>query len=101
VSAPRHQASLRSGWAMTDRISADLWLRYTSALPNPNQASATVAAYTGLDARLAWRPAPGLELSLRGTNLLDKQHAEFTPDLLPSQPLLIERAVYASVKWQF
>jgi iron complex outermembrane recepter protein len=101
VSAPRHQASLRSGWAMTDRISADLWLRYTSALPNPNQASATVPAYTGLDARLAWRPAPGLELSLRGTNLLDKQHAEFTPDLLPSQPLLIERAVYASVKWQF
>ena len=33
--------------------------------------------YTAVDARLAWRPRLGLEISLTGQNLFGARHAEF------------------------
>jgi iron complex outermembrane recepter protein len=101
VSAPRHQTSVRVAWAMSNQLNLDLWLRRTPALPGSTTPQAAIPAYTGLDLRLAWRPISGLELALGGQNLLERRHAEFTPDLLPSQDLQVQRAVYGTLKWQF
>ncbi len=60
-----------------------------------------VPAYTTLDVRYAWRAWNGVELSLVGQNLLDAAHQEFVPDLLPSQPTLVQRGWYVKAKWQF
>ena len=99
-SAPRQQFSLRSSTTLADRSQVDLWLRHVGALPS-SAGSSGVAAYTTLDLRYAWRLRPGLELSVVGQNLLDSQHPEFVPDLLPSQSLQMQRGVVAKAKWQF
>ena len=100
TSAPRHHFSLRSSTTLADRSQVDVWLRHVGALP-PTASSSGVAAYTTLDLRYAWRLRQGLELSLVGQNLLDSQHSEFVPDLLPSQSLQVQRGVVLKAKWQF
>jgi iron complex outermembrane receptor protein len=86
--------------SLTDRQQFDLWLRYVSKLGDRNL-QFSIPAYTTLDLRYAWRPTRDLELSVVGQNLLDDQHPEFVPSLLPGQALEIERGVYLKAKWQF
>lgn len=50
----------------------DAFLRAASALPNP-----ALKGYTTMDARIGWRLAKKLEVSVWGRNLFDRQHAEF------------------------
>ena len=99
-SDPQHQFSLRSSMSFSERHHFDLWLRHVSKLGNQDSPLA-IPAYSTLDLRYAWRPTRNLELSLVGQNLLDSQHPEFIPSLLPSQALEIQRGVYAKLKWQF
>jgi iron complex outermembrane receptor protein len=99
-SDPQHQWSLRSSMSLTDRQQFDLWLRYVSKLGG-RSVSFSIPAYTTLDLRYAWRPTRDLELSVVGQNLLDNQHPEFVPSLLPGQALEIERGVYLKANWQF
>jgi iron complex outermembrane receptor protein len=58
---PRHQLQLRASWTGPRRVAFDLAVRHVGALPAP-----PVPSYTAFDARLAWNPQPGLELSLAG-----------------------------------
>jgi iron complex outermembrane receptor protein len=53
-------------------VELDAFLRHASALPNP-----ALKGYTTMDARVGWRFAKKLEVSIWGRNLLDRQHAEF------------------------
>jgi iron complex outermembrane receptor protein len=50
-----------------------------------------VPAYTALDLRLGWKPAPDTELSLSAWNLLDEEHVEFGSGSTRSE---VERSVY-------
>ncbi|WP_300454404.1 TonB-dependent receptor [Accumulibacter sp.] len=100
ASDPQHQMSLRSSMSFAERQTFDLWLRYVSRLGD-HGSPLFVPAYTTLDLRYAWRPTRDLELSLVGQNLLDGQHPEAIPTLLPSQALEIQRGVYLKAKWQF
>jgi iron complex outermembrane receptor protein len=100
-SAPRHQASLRGSISLSGRQQFDFWLRHVGRLRPESATSSGVPAYTTLDLRYAWRPSPSFELSLVGQNLLDARHAEFVPDLLPSQTAQIERGWYVKGRWQF
>jgi iron complex outermembrane receptor protein len=100
-SAPRHQFSLRASTTLTDRSQFDAWLRRIGTLPAANPGDTTIAAYTTLDLRYAWRLGQGLDLSVVGQNLLEKRHAEIVPELLPSQSLQMQRAVLLKMKWQF
>jgi iron complex outermembrane receptor protein len=69
---PKAQLSLRSSWSLPRGVSLDAGLRRVGSLPHP-----TTAAYTAVDARLAWRFNSRYELSLVGFNLLGGPHAEF------------------------
>ncbi len=100
ISDPQQRLSLRSSMSLSARQTFDLWLRYVSQIGKRDSLIA-IPAYTTLDFRYAWRPRPDLELSLVGQNLLDSQHPEAVPTLLPSQALEIQRGVYVKAKWQF
>jgi iron complex outermembrane recepter protein len=98
--APRHQLSLRSSMSLGNWRHLDVWLRHVGGL-GVAELGTRIPAYTTLDVRYAWRPLPGLELSLVGQNLLDRSHLESVPDLLPSECQQIERGFYLKAKWQF
>jgi iron complex outermembrane receptor protein len=64
--------SLRSAVDLNPQTDLDLTVRHVGALAQP-----AVPGYTTLDLRVAWRPRPGLELSLTGQNLAGGGHGEF------------------------
>jgi iron complex outermembrane receptor protein len=90
---PAHQFSVRSTMNLGNRTEFDVSLRSIGALPNPN-----VPAYVALDARLGWRVAKDLEVSIAGFNLLDNRHPEF--GALPARSE-IGRNIYARILWTF
>jgi iron complex outermembrane receptor protein len=61
---PAYTAQLRSSYAIDAARDLDLTLRRVGATAVPE-----VPAYTALDLRFGWRCAPGMELSVTGTNL--------------------------------
>ncbi len=73
---PSAQASLSSSMDLPRNLTWDASLRYVNALPDP-----TAPGYYELDARLAWRVSPQLELAAIGEDLLHARHIEYpTPD---------------------
>jgi iron complex outermembrane receptor protein len=96
LTAPHHQASLRSSLDLARGVELDLWLRYVDNLPAPD-----IGSYLTLDARLAWTPRRNLELALVGQNLLDDRHPEFASEKLDAAVMEIERGVYGKITWQF
>jgi iron complex outermembrane receptor protein len=88
-SNPRHSFSIRSYLDVTPKIDFDLWFRFVGRLPEKN-----IGSYTVLDARLAWRPYPSIELSLVGQNLLERGHEEFSS-------LEVKRSIYGKIDWKF
>ncbi|MDD5712092.1 MAG: TonB-dependent receptor, partial [Smithellaceae bacterium] len=88
--SPRHQTVLRSYMDLPGNVNLDAMFRYVSEIPPLN-----VPSYYSLDARLAWKARPDLELSVVGQNLLDKEHPENNPD---SE---VPRGVYGMVRWQW
>jgi iron complex outermembrane receptor protein len=86
---PRNVAYIRSNLNVTSQIDFDVWLRFAGRLPERD-----IDSYVVMDARLAWRPFPKLELSLVGQNLLEDGHAEFST-------LEVQRGVYGKIDWNF
>jgi len=93
VNDPKYQVLLRSSLNLPRDVEFDVGLRAVGSLPNP-----AVPAYVALDARLAWSPRPGLELSIVGFDLLDGRHPEFGSAATRSE---IERSVSARISWAF
>jgi iron complex outermembrane receptor protein len=94
--SPRHQASLRSTMDLGSGWELDLWPRYVADLESNG-----VDSYVDLDARLGWRPAPGVDLSLVGQNLLGGPNQGFTPELLPMTPTQAARTAYGRLTVRF
>jgi len=88
---PKRQFSLRSSHELGAGREFDLLVRYVSALPDP-----AVQSYTAFDARYAWRPRAGLELSVSVRNLFDERHPEFGSAATRSE---IERGVFVRATW--
>lgn len=97
---PEHQFTLRSSMDLPRDWFLDAAFRWVDDLViNNGGAAAVVSAYAELDARLAWRPVPDIELSLVGRNLLHNQHAEYgAPG--PGR-LEIARSVHGKISWRF
>ena len=83
---PRHQVWAASYLTLREDTDLDLTLRHVTSVPGFQ-----VDAFTELDARVAHRPRPGLELALVGQNLLHPEHPEF------GGGFAIDRAVRARV----
>jgi iron complex outermembrane recepter protein len=89
---PHQQWNLRSSLDIGSRGEFDVLMRHVGALPSP-----AVQAYTAVDARLALRVSPTLELSVLGQNLFDPRHVEFNAVGAASQ---IERKVFVKATWK-
>ena len=89
---PSHWWSLRSTLDITPRHQFDVAIRRIGARPDPD-----VPAYTAVDARLAWQPEPGLDLSLSVRNLFDPGHPEWGDALSRAEH---ERSLYLKAVWQ-
>jgi iron complex outermembrane receptor protein len=61
-----------------------------------------VPAYARVDARLAWRPRPRIELSVVGQNLFDRRHVEFGgAGTNLAQSSEVRRTAYGGMTWHF
>ncbi len=87
---PEHTLQLRTQYAFDDRRELEVALRKVAALENP-----AVPGYWALDARLGWRLASNLELSVVGQNL-NGSHGEYGPAATRAE---IERAVGVKLVW--
>jgi iron complex outermembrane recepter protein len=94
--SPEQQLAVRSSWDLGRGAHLDLVGRWVGALPAQG-----IDDYLEADLRLGWSPRPNLSFELVGRNLLDDSHAEFVPEIIPTQPTAIERSVHASVAWRF
>jgi iron complex outermembrane recepter protein len=90
---PRRTASLRSLWNVTPAVQLDLMLRHVSRLPSPH-----VPSYTELNARVGWRVAPEIDLSLVAVNALGRDHVEFGN---PATRAVFEPGYFVRATWAF
>lgn len=90
---PDVQASLRSTWFATPDIDISIGLRTVDDLPSP-----IVPGYTEVDARVAWRVAPNLELAVSGDSLLKASHPEVGD---PATRRQVRRSVFGTVRWTY
>jgi iron complex outermembrane receptor protein len=88
---PAYTAQLRSSHAIDEKRELELAVRRNGALGFPS-----VPAYWAVDARFGWRFAPGMELSVIGTNL-NGSHAEYGVAPVRSE---VPRTVGVKLTWQ-
>jgi len=97
---PNFQYSVRSTMNLSETVALDLSLRKIGALPAPFSPS-----YVELDGRIGWNVSKSLEISLRGLDLLHRNHVEFgtTTSTLQVGPIGVEtgRSVFLDAKWKF
>ncbi len=99
-SDPHHQVTIRSFLQLPKDVEFDAALYWVDGLEGvtPSISVDNVTQYFRVDLRLAWRPIPGLELSLIGQNLADGRHAEFF-DIQGNQSSQVPRSGYAMVRF--
>lgn len=90
---PRHTLLLRSSLQVRDDLDVDVTLRHVGKLTTPD-----VPSYRTLDVRVAWRPKPGIEVAVGGTNLAGPEHGEFTEIAYRTS---VERGYYVNVISRF
>jgi iron complex outermembrane recepter protein len=96
--SPAHQFQVRSSVDLSRTVEADVAYRYTGAL-----AALRVPGYTDVDARIAWKLSPNVEVALAGQNLFNRGHLEFAPNTLDgmTQASLVKRSGYSKISWRF
>jgi iron complex outermembrane recepter protein len=87
---PDYQILLRSNADLTDWLEMDLNLRAVDDLE-----ASGLRGYVEADLRFGWRVRDGVEVSLIGSNLLDKSHFE---SVYPVRAQPIGRSVFMSIR---
>lgn len=90
---PRRSWRLRSSHDLSSQSELDVTARHVSSSANPD-----VPAYSAVDVRYGWKPRPGWELSITGTNLVGSGHGEFTAISTRTE---IERGVFIKIARRF
>lgn len=100
--SPRHTLSLRAGYDINDNWDWDVWAIYTDEITQPGSVQSPIVpvidAGVNLGTRLAWRPKPGLELSVTALNLLQSKQLEYVGEFLTPYSE-IPRSVFVQVRW--
>lgn len=86
---------IRSSFDIPGNVEFDLIGRYVDTLP----AFPLVEGYMAVDARLAWKPRPNIEVAVVGQNLFDNHRPETGANALTL--VEVERSVYGVIKWEF
>jgi iron complex outermembrane receptor protein len=89
-SSPEHQALIQTGLDLPKSVSADIQVRYVSALPGIQ-----VASYWTGDATLRWSLNRHIRLTVVGQNLFQPHHDEFSYD--PGPLVGIQRGFYGGL----
>ncbi|HEY0524491.1 MAG TPA: TonB-dependent receptor [Stellaceae bacterium] len=93
-SDPAYQLSLHSYMDLPGGLELDVGVRTVDDLQNP-----AIPSYTQVDARLGWRVADGIELSLSAFDLFDSRHAETAASSGP--PRELRRTIYVGLRSSF
>lgn len=92
--SPNHQIKLRSLLNLPGQVEFDTLVNYVDYAD-----SAGFSAFMTVSARLGWRPAPSLELSLVGQNLFDARHVEFASK--EGASMEVPRSFLGKITWNF
>lgn len=99
--SPQNKFSLRAVINPMEKINLDFFLRYVdTAKADIGLSTRTIQDYVTLDARLAWKIHPTVELALVGQNLIAAQHLEYIEETYVA-PTQVPRSVYAKVTLEF
>jgi len=88
--SPQQQASFRSSYDFSKKMSLDVQVRYVDHV-------AGAAAYVTGDVRLSYRPTDKIELALVGQNLFQDKHVELGAGVTGQVP----RSIYGKITWRF
>jgi iron complex outermembrane receptor protein len=86
-SSPEHQVLIQNVFDLPKSVSADMQVRYVSALPGLK-----VPSYWTGDATVQWAATRNIRLTAAGQNLFQPHHVEFVYD--PGPPVGIRRGFY-------
>jgi iron complex outermembrane receptor protein len=89
-SSPVNQVLIQNGFDLPKSVSADMEVRYVSALPGIK-----VSSYWTGDATLQWAVSRHIQLRAVGQNLFQPHHVEFAYD--PGSPVGIRRGFYGQI----
>lgn len=89
-SSPEYQALIQNGFDLPKSVSADVYVRYVSALPG-----LSVPSYWTGNATLQWAATHHIRLKAVGQNLLQPHHVEFVYD--PGPAVGIRRGFYGEI----
>jgi iron complex outermembrane receptor protein len=98
VGMARNMARLGLNWDVTAELGLDVDVFFTDETKNLDT-GIRIPAYARVDVGVRWRPMPGLELALTGTNLQDDSHPEDTA--LQRINTGVERGVLFSLTYKF
>ncbi|MBN2201030.1 TonB-dependent receptor [bacterium] len=94
--SPDWMGSLRCSWNASRSVDVDVMARIVDELPG-----IAIPSYTGVDARVAYRPASFLELYVTGQNLVRRTHREFDESPAAFGATAVERGVYGGASFRF
>jgi iron complex outermembrane receptor protein len=93
---PREEYKFHAAWDFSPTWALDLFARQTGRLTESG-----APPYTGLDARISWRPRTNLEIELVGRDLLDPYHPEISGFFLGNEVQQIARSVFFRTTYKF
>lgn len=99
--SPRHRGAVRWQMDVGEQVKLDLTMRHVGRLSAVDRA---VPGYTAFDARLAYEPVSGMELSVAAQNLFAPKHLEYRDS--PAIGLIdfaaeVPRSIYGKWVWRF
>lgn len=99
---PQQQLAVHSMWDIDAAWTLDAWAQYVDEVERASESAPAgrVDAYTTFNARLAWKPKPGLTLSLIGKNLLDEEQLQAVGELITPETR-VSRSVFAEARLEW
>lgn len=94
--SPEHQALLRGSFDLPRGIIFDFGLRFVDQVPTNK-----IDQYYNLDAQITWQVIKNIKFAVIGQNLLQTQHAEYSPSYDDIQATWVPRGFSGKMQIQF
>ncbi len=87
---------IRSQMDISRDLELDIEPHSQSALKSLN-----ISGHTDVDLQIGYRPAPKLRIAIGVQNLFEKYHPEFTEEYFGTNPIQVQRNIFAKLTWQY